>query len=120
MKQTVTTEIDIPEGWEFVRCGSVSKGDFYLAIDGGPQQATTNYENGCIIIRRVKKYRTPTLPADLWKECEFSNNKDFNPVSCVSYVRGYVVSNTGDLFPWVPAKSCCCFQYCRIEIKDNE
>ncbi len=117
--QTITTQIDIPEGWEFVRVGAISEGEFFINIENTPEMASSPYDGGCVVIRRVKKYRTPTLPDDMWKQCEFSNKADFSD-STLGKLRGMIAFGPNDKKVWACDGSDYCTEFCRIEIKDNE
>lgn len=116
--QTITTQIDIPEGWEFVRVGAISEGEFFINIENTPEMASSPYDGGCVVIRR-EKYRTPTLPDDMWKQCEFSNKADFSD-STLGKLRGMIAFGPNDKKVWACDGSVYCTEFCRIEIKDNE
>jgi hypothetical protein len=110
-KQKIEAEIDIPEGWEFVRTGSMVRGEFYLGIESNPVCAMDNYANGCIVIRRVVEYREPVLPADAHKKCEFSRD-GVNWSSGI--LNAWVSSDRGDKCNW-NCQGIGFHEHCRIE-----
>ena len=73
-KQKIEIEVGTVEGFEPTceyrppRCG-----EFYLDSVGAVR-STINFTSSRLILRRVKQYREPVLPADYGKQCEFSDD----------------------------------------------
>lgn len=76
MKQKIEIEIDVPEGYEATgEFRQPRKGEFILRSGSAIEAMTDNEFSEGIILRKVKRYREPVLPADLGKVCEFSDNE---------------------------------------------
>lgn len=73
-KQKVEIEVDVPAGYEVCKIAPPRAGDVYLNKHYQPEMAESSWEIPRIILRRVKQYREPVLPADYGKECEFSDD----------------------------------------------
>lgn len=120
----LTVNIDVPEGWQVVRYGPVRQGQHYLSESGAGLVVVRMAEVDLtrltlFVVEKAKRYREPVLPADVGKECEFSDVGFDNPLHVVS----------GSLAGWMRAPflwqaSCGAdhkesFKLARIEIKDE-
>ncbi len=64
-----------------------------------------------------KKYKTPVLPDDYGKECEFSDWEDFKEVHTKAALYGYHKRGHHDNLPWIACGGSA-FRFCRIEVKE--
>lgn len=73
-KQNVLIEVDVPDGWEATgEFRAPVVGEFH-AQHGKAIPVNINFATPRIILRRVKQYREPVLPADAGKKVEFNDN----------------------------------------------
>lgn len=73
-KQKVEIEVDVPDGYELTgEYRRPNEGDVYLSGSGGINICAGDGDFNRLIMRRVKQYREPVLPADYGKQCEFSD-----------------------------------------------
>jgi hypothetical protein len=112
--QKVEIEVAVPEGWEVVGQRSPRIGDYFLSECSGPLVlANMDFVTNRIVLRKVKQYREPVLPADYGKQAEFSSNRiDWEANELTGWLRYHQEdlcswSNQGD--EWYP--------YCRIEVE---
>ena len=114
MLQKIEIEINVPDGYEFVRYGVPESGEFYL----GENQIDVYLREGfCLsakyfVVRKIKQkqWRTPVLPADWGKECEFSDEETIwrtHKLAC------YDREDDSDLYPW-RSWGGHSYTYCRI------
>jgi hypothetical protein len=68
-------------------------------------------------ILEPKKYRTPKLPDDYGKECEFSDDEGFGLVIRKKMLTGYYEPDPDDASPWMTHDGHA-YKFCRIEVKD--
>lgn len=117
-KQKIEIEVDVPDGYEATGEFRVpsSRADLYyfegMVGHGDPGRLAER-----VILRRVKQYREPVLPADAWKTCEFSDNET-NWFS--GLLNAWVCSdmkNDGKNWNMVGHGF---FKHCRIEKEPNE
>lgn len=76
-KQKVEIEVDVPDGYEATgefRTPVNSQDIFLLDAHGSIRTGGHYWGVPRIILRRVKQYREPVLPADYGKQCEFSDD----------------------------------------------
>jgi hypothetical protein len=115
----VEIEADVPEGWEAVAYRIPVMGDYHLPECGrqaGLVRATVNYASKRIIVRKLKQYRDPVLPADRGKPAEFSNDG----VSWgLGWLAGWYMDGPDDDEPWVDATALG-WGYCRIEVENSD
>lgn len=79
MKTTI--EIDIPEGYEFVRFGYISSGESYLADDGLVYFWEHEFKPASKLIilkRKAKQTRRYKVALIRTPELEFTTTQDFN------------------------------------------
>ena len=111
--QKVEIEVDVPEGWEVVRFGCANPGEWYFYRGLTVWQTQNVTVAPVFIVRKVKQYREPVLPADYGKQAEFSSNRiDWEANELTGWLRYHQEdlcswSNQGD--EWYP--------YCRIEVE---
>jgi len=115
-KQKVTIEVDIPNGWEPTgefRPLNQFTAEYWLGRDG-----EVEFDRGGflpkLILRKVKRYREPSLPADYGKECEVS---DDGKKWVTAKLQGFAKNCTGDSYPWKSDEGYC--TYCRIACDDT-
>jgi hypothetical protein len=116
-KKQVDIAVGIPDGWEPVRVDYAEAGDWYLCIDGPRQSFSKLRSVPFLIIKKIKKYRNPSLPDDFGVVAEFSND-EVNWVK--SNLLGWLYTSTcyqKDYSPWRAAGDY--YQHCRIEVEDK-
>jgi hypothetical protein len=108
MFQKIEVEINIPDGYE-------ATGEFRYPVNGelylycGTVAKSDGVHPERLILRKVKRYREPTLPADYGKECEFSNS---DGEWSKGVLIGYRKNDCQDLIPWSGGEDYYC--HCRI------
>lgn len=109
-KQNVLIEVDVPDGWEATgEFRAPVVGEFH-AQHGKAISVNINFATPRIILRRVKQYREPVLPADYGKQCEFSDDE----VNWHTYnLHGFWHAIPGEPICWRGGFSW--YKYCRIE-----
>jgi len=113
MFRKIEVEIDIPDGWEFVRYGVPEVGESYLGVSHRHvylREPDSPVSSKYFIVKKVKQYREPVLPADCGKECEFS---DDGVNWAVGILQGYVKYAAEDDIPW-KTRGHSYGKYCRI------
>jgi len=66
MKTTITTEIDIPDGYEFVRVGKIHKGEYYIETNGKAMEWCITVNADCLIIVKPKTKLIVGAPYCVW------------------------------------------------------
>ncbi len=115
-KQTMTLELEVPDGYVLDGYRAIENGELRLTEDGTVEE----WNGGCslfhyIIVRKVVRYRTPSFPADYGKQCEFSDFGDFssvNPGKLYGY-RPESDDSTSD-YRWISQRQ----QYCFARIQE--
>jgi hypothetical protein len=107
-KQTV--EIEIPDGWEFVRFGQPVAGEYIVSAQSGnvnPFEANGYLADsfGRMIIKKAVQYRDPVLPADAGKAVKFSDDGK-------TWIDGFIMGWESRSFPWVGTTAR--FKFCQI------
>ena len=114
--QKVEIEVDVPEGWEVVRFGIANPGEWYFYSDLRVWQAQNVTVAPVFIVRKVKQYREPVLPADAGKVVEVRDfaTEEWSP----AILDGYLLS---EIFHWKGNRpggySSTQWKHCRIEVE---
>ena len=102
----------IPDGYEIVDYRSPKANELFL--DSVSLEVICNPvgygSSRRLIVRKIKKYREPILPADAYKTCEFS---DCGNLWSTHTLLGY----TGEVHPWRTA-GLLYYRYARIEVEE--
>ena len=113
MKQEIKIEVDIPDGWEFDRYGVPNVGENYLGMCYGDihlRQPSDSLVSKYFVIRKIKQWRDPVLPADFGKEARFSDNgKKWN----TGELAGWFKEDADDDMVWV-SKSIHGYRFCQV------
>ena len=114
--QKVEIEVDVPEGWEFVRFGIANPGEwfFYRGLTVWQTQNVTVAP--VFIVRKAKQYREPVLPADAGKVVEVRDCATSNWIPAI--LDGYLLSES---FHWKGnppgGYAAAQWKHCRIEVE---
>ena len=117
-KQKIEIEVDVPEdGYEATgEYTNAADGDWYLD-HMNRVRCWSGQKSQCryIILRRVKQYREPVLPADWGKTCEFSyGGERWTRDRLIGYEKG----SEADEEVW--QAEAMYYRYCRIEKEPTE
>lgn len=114
VKQKIEIEIEVTEGYEVIDFRPPLNDELFLSDSDFKTvlRATYDFTTPKFILRKVKRYREPVLPADLGKVCEFSDNETH---WFEGNLIGLITTDYG--IRWQRAVGL--YQRCRIEVADD-
>ena len=120
MKQTITAEIEIPDGWKFERIGIARTGDIYIGYDGEIETAPADGRQLRVIIKPITKL-IEGAPYTVWddenKEGEYSVVTYYGEYEGYSYCRTH---EGGRMCTWCNWQELPHFDYKKFEAsKEN-
>jgi len=112
MSETIKVEIEIPappEGWVFDGYRQVKANEMYFYAGKWVEWVSAESSERYPVAIRCKRYREPSLPADEWEVCEFSDN---DGIFYVGMLKGYLYAEG-----WLDENETR-WDNCRIEVSE--